>query len=161
LLFNCLLLARRNDDAAKIAEYNFKKFPDYLFGRLNYASSFLLNKDYKSIPRLFNFHVDLNRVAPHRSKFHISEVLYFHKTLYYYYMGIKEFNNAKHHSKIVASLDIEGHTRKELSRYNSRIIKKRILVIFFSILSVPIVLFLWIFDLITNTIKNIRKNQEL
>ena len=36
-------------------------------------------------------------------------------------MGIKEFNNAKQQSKIVASLDIEGHTKKELSRYNSKI----------------------------------------
>jgi hypothetical protein len=58
---------------------NFKKYPDYLFARLNYASILLLKGKFKEIPKLFNSKFDLKQFCPNRDTFHISEVLSFHK----------------------------------------------------------------------------------
>lgn len=158
LLYNCLIIADRYNDAIKIAEHNFNTFPDYLFGRLNYASTFILKKDYKSIPKIFNFKFDLKFIEPSRNKFHISEILSFHKIMYYYHMGIGEYENAKKHFDIISQIDIEGKVKKELSKTSFIIKKKKLIEIIITILITPFILIVMIFDVIKKKNKNHEKD---
>ena len=159
LLYNCLIIANRHHDAIKIAEHNFNTFPDYLFGRLNYASTFILKDDYKSIPRIFNYKFDLKLIEPNRNKFHISEVLSFHKIMHSYHLGINEYENAKKHYDIICQLDIEGKVKKELSTTNFIIKQKKLVEIILSILISPFILIYMIYDVIKKTIKDMMKTK--
>ena len=157
LLYNCLILADRYDDAMKIAENNFNTFPDYLFGRLNYAATFILKKDYKSIPKIFNFKFDLKLIEPDRNKFHISEILSFHKIMYYYHIGIGEYENAKMHFDIISRVDIEGKVKRELSKTSFIIKMKKLIEIIITILATPFIVIVMMFNVIEKKMKGHEK----
>lgn len=153
MLYNCYILAGRFNDAAKIAEYNFNKFPDYLFGRFNYASLHILKKDYKSIPKILNFQFDLKSIEPSRNIFHISEVLSFHKLLYYYHTGINEYKNAKRHFEIISKLDVEGKVKSELAKVNTNIQIRRVITTTLCIFLIPFIMIIAIYNLLKDIIR--------
>jgi tetratricopeptide (TPR) repeat protein len=70
-----------------IAE-NYKRYPDYLFAKLNYAELCLRRKQIDEIPIIFDDNFDLKLLYPKRKKFHIAEVIgfmgiagiYYHET---------------------------------------------------------------------------------
>ncbi|MDY6992208.1 MAG: hypothetical protein SVR94_06320 [Pseudomonadota bacterium] len=64
-----------NKEAIILACY--EQFPDYLFGRLNYAELCLDRGELEKIPEIFEHNFDLKLLYPQRSEFHISEFVNF------------------------------------------------------------------------------------
>lgn len=61
---------------ALIAE-NYKKYPDYIFAKLNYAELCLRKQRIAEIPVIFDNKFDLKLLYPKRKKFHITEIIEF------------------------------------------------------------------------------------
>jgi tetratricopeptide (TPR) repeat protein len=94
-LFNAYIITGNFKKAEEIAEENFKKNPDYLFARINYAYTFLRKKQYDKIPPIFDNKFDLKAIFPNRKTFHISEFAGFTDFITMYFMETKKFTEAK------------------------------------------------------------------
>ncbi|MBN1935009.1 MAG: hypothetical protein JW934_10110 [Anaerolineae bacterium] len=53
---------------------NYRRNPDYLFARLNYAELFLRRGDYERVAEILEHKFDLKLLYPRRNRFHVSEV---------------------------------------------------------------------------------------
>ncbi|MDM8518911.1 hypothetical protein QUF64_02610 [Anaerolineales bacterium HSG6] len=77
-LYNHLSLAYsvlgQYEKMKEIIYENYRRNPDYLFARLNYAELYLRQGEYDKIFELFDRKYDLKLLYPKRNKFHISEV---------------------------------------------------------------------------------------
>ncbi len=51
----------------------YRRHPNYLFAKINYANVCLQNGDIAKIPGIFNNKLDLKRLYPRRRQFHVSE----------------------------------------------------------------------------------------
>jgi len=83
------------ENAEAVALKNYKKNPDYLFARLNYAQICLRKGETEKIPEIFNNKFDLKQLYPRRSKFHVSEVAGFMGVTGMYFAIIGERETAK------------------------------------------------------------------
>ncbi len=82
----------QTDKLEEVAMQLYKKFPDYLFGRLNYAEICLMRREYDKIPEIFDHTFDLKELYPDRDEFHISEFVNFMSIVgeYYFYTGNRD-----------------------------------------------------------------------
>jgi tetratricopeptide (TPR) repeat protein len=64
----------QNERAKEVAELNYRKNPNYLFGRLNYAEFLLVGGQYDKVLDLFGGTFNLRAMYPHRTVFHATEV---------------------------------------------------------------------------------------
>ena len=69
----CLSGKKRHPLSSYIME-NYRRNPDYLFARLNYAELCLARGDYETVAEIFEHKFDLKLLYPKRRRFHISEV---------------------------------------------------------------------------------------
>jgi len=81
-----------NKEATILACY--EQFPDYLFGRLNYAELCLDRGELEKIPEIFAHHFDLKLLYPQRSEFHISEFVSFTGFVALYHLRRGEWEKA-------------------------------------------------------------------
>lgn len=65
------------EKAEEVTESNYKKNPDYLFAKLNYAEICIQKRELEKIPEIFDNKFELKVLYPERNKFHISEVIGF------------------------------------------------------------------------------------
>ncbi len=63
----------------------YKKYPDYLYGRLNYASLLIAENKLDKIPELLGPNLLLTEAFPNRKVYHIDEFISFLKTSIKYY----------------------------------------------------------------------------
>jgi len=81
MLYNYLSVAYsvagQYEKAQALAEENYRRYPDYLFARLNYAEICLAGGEYDKIGEIFEQKFDLKLLYPKRKRFHISEVASF------------------------------------------------------------------------------------
>lgn len=89
MLYNYLSVAysrsgQREKEEEAIQE-NYRRNPDYLFARLNYAQLCLAKRDYDKIAEIFEHKFDLQLLYPERKKFHISEVANFMGLMGFYF----------------------------------------------------------------------------
>jgi tetratricopeptide (TPR) repeat protein len=77
VLYNYLSVAyagtRQEDKMRATVEENYRRNPDYLFARLNYAELCLADGDYQKFAQVFDHKFDLKLLYPSRKRFHISE----------------------------------------------------------------------------------------
>jgi len=77
VLYNYLGVAyagtRQEDKMRATVEENYRRNPDYLFARLNYAELCLTDGDYEKFAQIFDHKFDLKLLCPKRKRFHISE----------------------------------------------------------------------------------------
>ena len=66
--------AGEKEKAEHIVAENYRRHPDYLFARLNYAEICLMKNDIDAIPSIFNNNFDLKLLYPKRKRFHTSEL---------------------------------------------------------------------------------------
>ncbi len=80
------------DKLEEVAMQLYKNFPDYLFGRLNYANICMMRREYEKIPEIFDHTFDLRQLYPDRDEFHISEFVTFMGIVgeYYFYNGNRD-----------------------------------------------------------------------
>jgi len=62
---------RRN--ARRVLEETLERFPDYLFGRIAYATACLQQGEAEKVPEIFDNHFELQLLYPERRYFHISD----------------------------------------------------------------------------------------
>lgn len=98
----------------KIVYENYKKNPDYLFGRINYAEICLQNKEFDIIPEIFDNKFDLKLLYPERDKFHASEALGFFGITGIYFAEIGNLETAKRHLQIIEKLESKNYITKRL-----------------------------------------------
>lgn len=120
LFYNYLSVAYSNRgeaekrDAAILECY--KRFPDYLFGRINYARLCLENGDMEKIPEIFDNKLDLGMLYPQRTTFHISEYAGFAGIVGLYYISIGERKPAKLYYKMLKKMAPDHHSTLQLKQ---------------------------------------------
>ncbi|MTW19884.1 tetratricopeptide repeat protein [Allochromatium palmeri] len=62
-----------NKAVGELVEENYRRNPDYLFAKINYAQFCLHTGDFDKIPEIFEGKYDLKLLYPRRKKFHVSE----------------------------------------------------------------------------------------
>ena len=80
-LYNYLSVAYNRSGQQKKSEAvileQYRRTPDYLFARINYAEICLYRGEYEKIPEIFDHKFDLKLLYPERDRFHITEVVNF------------------------------------------------------------------------------------
>ncbi len=94
----------------------YKKFPKYLFGRVNYAQVCLENGDAEKIPEIFEGKLDLKLLYPKRTKFHISEYINFTGVLGLYNLSIGRREIATQYYETMKQMDPRHRATKRLKR---------------------------------------------
>ncbi len=81
MLYNYLSVAYNRSGQQKKSEAvileQYRRIPDYLFARINYAEICLHRREYEKIPEIFDHKFDLKLLYPERDRFHITEVVNF------------------------------------------------------------------------------------
>jgi tetratricopeptide (TPR) repeat protein len=93
-LFNAYINTNNLKEAEATATENYKKNPDYLYARINYAFIKLKNQEFDKIPDIFNNKFDLKALYPDRKTFHINELAKLSDFLSMYYLAIKKPDQA-------------------------------------------------------------------
>ena len=87
---------------------NYQKHPDYLFGRINYASACLEEGDFKEYERVMQGKSHPHELFPHRKQFDMNEVLGTYKTVALYHMYRGEKKPIEHITQILEGLDVQN-----------------------------------------------------
>lgn len=83
------------EKADALLEVIYRKFPDYLFAKTNYAFRCLRMGKLEKIPEIFNRKFDLKLLYPHRVVFHLSEFTAFISVMALYHHVIGDHENAQ------------------------------------------------------------------
>jgi tetratricopeptide (TPR) repeat protein len=116
---NAYLRLGEKEKAARLAEENYEKFPEYLFSRINYAMMFLEKGETNRIPAIFDYQFDLTRIYPKRRIFHISEYLSFMGVISLYHSQLGENRIAKRYYKIMKKADPTHPLTRRVKRFIS------------------------------------------
>ena len=107
-LYNYLSIAYSHAGQRKKAEEaireNFRRNPDYLFARLNYAELCLRQGDYGQIAEIFEHKFDLKLLYPNRKRFHITEVAGFMALIGLYFFETGELEGAERYYGILKEI---------------------------------------------------------
>lgn len=111
LFYNYLSVAYEKTGQAEKAyasiEESYKRHPDYLFARTNYAFVCLQNQQPEKIPGIFDHKFDLKYLYPDREVFHISEFTSFMGVMALYHHAIGNRKIAKLYYKLLKNIDPE------------------------------------------------------
>jgi len=81
MLYNYLSIAYSQsgqiEKSEKVVRENYRRNPNYLFARINYAELYRRQGNYEKIAEIFEHKFDLKLLYPERKKFHISEAANF------------------------------------------------------------------------------------
>ena len=83
---------------------NYRRNPDYLFARLNYAELCLRQRDYRKVAEIFENKFDLKLLYPNRKRFHITEVAGFMGLIGIYFLETGEREGAEKYHEILKEL---------------------------------------------------------
>ena len=82
--------------------------PNYLFGKLNMANEYYINKEYHKMPDVLGKNMLLHELYPKRSVFHFNEVISFLETTIKYFAATGNFEAAEVRLEILEELDQAG-----------------------------------------------------
>ena len=109
LLYNWLTLAYahagKNEEVERLTRENYKKNPDYLFAKLNYAERCLRRGETEKIPEIFGHNYDLRMLYPDRDAFHVSEVAGFMGIMGWYFYKTGDLDRAAMYYDILEQVD--------------------------------------------------------
>jgi tetratricopeptide (TPR) repeat protein len=108
MLYNYLGVAYarsgQKEAAEKVIEENFRRDPDYLFARLNYAEILLVKGELERVAEVFDNKFDLQMLYPNRKRFHISEATGFMGIVGWYFVEIGERETAEKYYEILKQI---------------------------------------------------------
>jgi tetratricopeptide (TPR) repeat protein len=108
--------AGEQEKAKHLVEENYRRHPEYLFARLNYAEIYLQKGDYAAIPAIFEHKFDLKLLYPKRKRFHVSEMIGFMGVIGPYFYAIGERALAENAYDILRQLAPHHTYTKRLKR---------------------------------------------
>ncbi len=109
VLSNYLIAAYRlsgqGEKTTSVLLESYKKHPDYLFAKINYALYCIQKGDPHKVPEIFDNKLELKLLYPHREKFHISEFMNFMGVMALYRDAIGEPDIAERYYKMMKQVD--------------------------------------------------------
>ena len=103
-------------NAERIARENYRRHPDYLFAKLNYASSCIQQGKLDEIPIIFNNTYDLSMLCPGREIFHISEFVGFMSVMVSYFLAKGDVGQARVYYKMLQEVAPDHPATRSLAR---------------------------------------------
>jgi tetratricopeptide (TPR) repeat protein len=98
LFFNYLSIAYMaagdQEKATASVREAYRRHPQYLFAKVNYANLCLQQGEIEKVPGIFDHAFDLKQLYPHRKRFHVSEFTGFAGVMCQYFCAIGEQNTA-------------------------------------------------------------------
>jgi len=82
------LAAGDQEHAAAIVREAYRRHPQYLFAKVNYANLCLQHGEIEKVPGIFDHACDLQQLYPHRTRFHVSEFTGFAWVMCRYFCAI-------------------------------------------------------------------------
>src|SRR5262249_22579362 len=67
------LAAGDQEQATAMVREAYRRHPQYLFAKVNYANVCLQQGESEKVPSIFDYAFDLKQLYPHRKRFHVSE----------------------------------------------------------------------------------------
>jgi hypothetical protein len=92
------------DRLRELAEENYRRNPDYLFARCNWAQMCMEEDRLDEVEEIFDGKFDLKMLYPHRDVFHITEVISFAHTMVQYRAKLGDTRSAEMYLKIMKDL---------------------------------------------------------
>jgi hypothetical protein len=110
---------------------SYRRYPQYLFAKINYAYLCLRKGEITKIPSIFDHKMELPLLYPHRKRFDVSEVRSFAGLMCRYYQTIGERDTAVHHYGILKQVAPRDPLTKRAKRilyppFWGRILKRRV-----------------------------------
>lgn len=105
-----------SENAEALVRENYKRNPNYLFAKVNYAQVCLEKGDLESVPIIFKNKFDLKMLYPHRSKFHITEFVGFAGIMSVYFAKTGEMEAAKLYYKMLKNIAPRDEMTKRVKR---------------------------------------------
>ena len=106
--------AGKHEQAERTVLENYRRNPDYLFARLNYADICLSRGEFTKVAEILENKFDLKLLYPHRSLFHISEFTAFMRVIGTYFLGIGERKTAEVAYKALRKIDPDSEATRLL-----------------------------------------------
>ncbi|MEW5802002.1 MAG: hypothetical protein AB1847_07845 [bacterium] len=98
-------LTGQEEKADSLTLESYKRHPDYLFSKIDYAFYCLQQGDPYKIPEIFDHKLELRLLYPDRRKFHISEFMSFMGIMALYNNAIGERKTAIKYYEIIKQVD--------------------------------------------------------
>lgn len=95
---------------------SYRRYPQYLFAKINYAYLCLRKDETTKVPSIFDNNMDLPLLYPHRKRFDVSEVHSFAGLMCRYYHTIGERDAAVHHYRILKQIAPRNPLTKHAKR---------------------------------------------
>src|SRR4029453_8493426 len=86
--------ARDQEQATALVREAYRRHPQYLFAKVNYANLCLQHGESEKVPGIFDHACDLKQLYPHRTRFHVSEFTNFAGVMGRYFCAIGERETA-------------------------------------------------------------------
>jgi tetratricopeptide (TPR) repeat protein len=103
-------------NAERIARENYRRHPDYLFAKLNYADFCIRQGKLDEIPIIFNDKYDLSLLFPGREVFHITEFVGFMGVMVSYFLAKGDVDRAEVYHKMLREVAPDDPTTQSLER---------------------------------------------
>jgi hypothetical protein len=122
-LYNAYRVLGDRTNAERVLKETLQQFPDYLFGRIAYASECLQRGEPDKVPAIFEEKYELKLLYPDRTCFHISEVVGFYSIMAWYFHEQGERSRAEVYYKVLHQLDPDHQSTQAIQRllYPSRL----------------------------------------
>jgi tetratricopeptide (TPR) repeat protein len=88
------LAAGDQEQATALVREAYRRHPQYLFAKVNYANLCLQQGEIGKVPGIFDHACDLKQLYPHRKRFHVSEFTGFAWVMCRYFCAINERDTA-------------------------------------------------------------------
>ena len=88
------LAAGDQEQATALVREAYRRHPQYLFAKVNYANLCLQQGEIEKVPGIFDHACDLKQLYPHRTRFHVSEFTGFAWVMCRYFCAIGERDTA-------------------------------------------------------------------
>ncbi len=89
----------------EVIEENYRRNPDYLFAKVNYADMCLKENALEKIPAIFDHKFNLKLLYPKRNVFHVTEAVAFFGLLGKYFFRINDMEKAKAMLELLEDID--------------------------------------------------------
>ena len=99
----------KHEEAFAVAKKNYEKNYFYPFAGISYAQSLIFQEKYLEIPKIFDYHLMINRAFPDRGLFHESEVVGFSHVMLHYHIHHSDYEEACLHRRILKTLNEESN----------------------------------------------------
>ena len=103
-------------NAQRVLQETVERFPDYLFGRIAYATDCLQRGKAEKVPEIFEGKYELKLLYPERNRFHISEVLGFYLVMAWYFHTRGERRLAETYYERMRQLDPKHRSTRLIKR---------------------------------------------